>query len=214
MLSDDLTTKALIGAAESADPGEIGYLALSGKVELAVRDRMVWWLAQQVAEQADLVVVREWRRVDLAVVTSEAVPVLLVEGKAHYHFDTMRPRVGGYVDAVAADLVALSRWPDATAAAVVLSTHVGTRVDGPLRTNGVVKYAGGTNRFLRRHDDDPAVTLAAGRTAIGSAYGELGVLDGPVTIADTRVAGIDVVVDGWVIRPPFGGAAAARPVEP
>ena len=97
---------------------------------------------------------------------------------------------------------------------------------GAIVRDGIVLMPGGKGVFptltveenLRLagwiHDDDPAATLAAGRTAIGAAYGELGVLDGPVTIADTRVAGIDVVVDGWVIRPPFGGAAAARPVGP
>ena len=205
MIREDVVAVALAEAAQSAEPGEIGYMALSGKVELAVRDRMAWWFAKNLARDAGLVAVREWRRVDLALVTQQAEPVLLMEGKAHYHFDTMRPRIGGYVDRVAADLASLMRWPQAIPAAFALSTHIGTRIDGPLRTGGVVKYAGGTNRFLRLHDDDPEAALSTGRDRITKAYEEVGAVHGPLNVADTAVLGIDIVVDGWVITPTPAG---------
>jgi hypothetical protein len=74
---------ALRGIAEAADTGELTHLAATSKIEHYVRDRMARWLTNTLADDS-VFVVREWRRVDLAVIKNgdPGSPLLLIEGKA------------------------------------------------------------------------------------------------------------------------------------
>ena len=72
--------RELAALAASFQTNELAFLALTGKAELAVRDRLAWALytALSVAP-ADLLVAREWRRSDLVVLKSEVhSPALMI----------------------------------------------------------------------------------------------------------------------------------------
>src|SRR5438105_184489 len=69
-------------AAASFDPGELAYLALTSKVEHAVRDRLAWALSKR-----GHCVAREWRRTDLAVLDEAGDPRAALEAKATYTHD-------------------------------------------------------------------------------------------------------------------------------
>lgn len=196
-----LVADALRGAAAAADPGEIAHLAVTGKIEHHVRDRMAWWLTTHLDRQ-EVIVVREWHRVDLAVVSNSnpVGPLLLVEGKAHYHFDAFDARFDRYVEWVTRDLDRLASWPDATPAAVVLSTHIGSEV--PVHLAGkVIKYGGAANRLLARFSGDPAAARKAMLEQIDGEYSAVGRTVGPITVADGVAWGLDIRIDGWIIDP-------------
>lgn len=66
------------------EPGELAYLALTSKPELAIRDRLAWVLVKRGHR-----VVREWReRCDLAVLGEDGEPLAVLESKASYGHDT------------------------------------------------------------------------------------------------------------------------------
>ena len=65
---------------------ELAYLALTSKIELPFRDRLAFRLHKDFAAHEEVVVSREWDRVDLAVLRG-AQPKVLIELKAMYSFD-------------------------------------------------------------------------------------------------------------------------------
>lgn len=198
----NLVVAALRGAAEAFAPEELAHLALTGKVELAVRDRMVWWLARNL-DTPGLMAVREWSRVDLAVVDSHdpAAPVLAVEGKAFYHFDAAsRSGLAAYTGKVRRDLVSLARWPRARGAVVLLSTHINDPVDRTI-ADRIVKYASGTNRLLAAHGGDGAAARAQAEASVAAAFGLMGRVHGPLVVGEGSPWGMGVAVVGWVVQP-------------
>lgn len=68
---------------------ELAFLALTSKIEGAVRDRLAYGLHGEVGHQDGRLVCREWKRRDLAVIRSGDAE-LLVEFKAYYTFDILR----------------------------------------------------------------------------------------------------------------------------
>ncbi|MFE5011829.1 hypothetical protein ACFRJ3_45880 [Streptomyces sp. NPDC056696] len=48
-ITADLLEKALLAAADSCAPGELAYLALTSKPELAIRDRLAWVLHRRLS---------------------------------------------------------------------------------------------------------------------------------------------------------------------
>ena len=80
----DVLLQGLADAGTSFERGELAYLAVTSKVELPVRDRFAWELHRRL-EDRSLLVAREWRRVDLAVVR-EGDAVVVIESTALYAF--------------------------------------------------------------------------------------------------------------------------------
>lgn len=74
-----------IGAMSGIEPDDLSYLALTGKVELPVRDQMAIWCQRQFP---DLVVAREWNRHDL-VLLADAMPRVVIEGKLWASFNVL-----------------------------------------------------------------------------------------------------------------------------
>jgi hypothetical protein len=66
------------------------YLMLTSKVELPIRDLIAWRLHERL--DPDYIVSREWKRCDLAILSKEGSPLLLIEFKACYHFDLYREK--------------------------------------------------------------------------------------------------------------------------
>jgi hypothetical protein len=65
---------------------ELAYLALTQKVEHAVRDKLAYLLHLSLEDKPSLLVCREWLRADLAIIQHED-PLLVLEAKAIYSFD-------------------------------------------------------------------------------------------------------------------------------
>jgi len=90
---------------ETFYPDELAYLALTSKIELPVRDRLAYRLSRRFPE---LLIAREWYRCDLAILSEEAVPLLLLEAKALYTFDMVGEPAGTWIarypDKVKADI--------------------------------------------------------------------------------------------------------------
>lgn len=138
------------------------FLALTGKVELQVRDLLAWQLQVDYCNSHGLVAAREYQRCDLAVLDG-AVPVALLEAKALYVFDLVTPAtLKEYVGALKADadkarsLAHQLGHPQARLALLVLTTHFGGEVGSDqLRW---VKYGKAHNQVLRRIEKQGSVS--------------------------------------------------------
>ena len=172
-------------------PNELGFLALTSKVERPICDRLAFSLSTRVKDSC--LVAREWSpsRVDLAVLFREAPhsPRMLLEVKAWYTFNL----VGRTVDRVVGDakddrtkLLGLAGLPSAAQLFVlVVATHP-LSVIGPDLAQ-VAKYwpapsraitrMGSANEVGRRANDNLAPKLRelgavhAGTIEAGEAYG-------------------------------------------
>lgn len=199
----DLVAKAVQGVADAADAGELAHLAATSKVEHCVRDRMAWWLTRALSDDP-VFVVREWRRVDLAVVGDgdPVTPRLLIEGKALYHFDIQDDGAERYASLVRRDLTTRrDKWPTAKVVAVVLSTHIGSDIPPRLVHGGIVGYARQANQLLRAFDGDADAAREAMLGRATQTFSTLGRTIGPLTVATGTAWGVDIAVDGWVIEP-------------
>jgi hypothetical protein len=192
----DVLLQGLEDAGTSFEPGELAYLAVTSKVELPVRDRFAWELHRRLKDRS-LLVAREWRRADLAVVR-DGDAVVIIEGTALYAFDLLRePGLHKYRAKVTGDLAkAAALAPHADAYALVLCTHVLGEI-APQLKRWVVKYSSGIIGAAKSHGD-------AGQEAVRqSLRGELNQL-GPSDyrqMPSGSVWGLDVVVDAWLVGP-------------
>ena len=134
-------------------PDELAYLALTQKVEHAVRDKLAFKLHQRLSSASpEALVCREWLRADLAVLRDDK-PVLILEAKAVYTFDIVKQGAQHPFPAlVAADLEKAAAWasaaPDGSPLetfALVIATHLHTAPGAKYRQ--AVKYFGGVTKY-------------------------------------------------------------------
>jgi hypothetical protein len=205
----DLLETALLAAAGSYASGELAYLALTSKPELAIRDRLSWALQSRLAGH---VVAREWAapgvargRTDLAILDAGGRRALaLVEAKAAYSFDFVRleQRSGqDYRARVAKDLLKAriaAGEQQADLYGLVLLTHP---VGVPANLPRVIKYLPEIRRSLRYRTPEELQTLAS-ETAQAHFEGlgplRTGSLDGG------EAFGVRTLVNYWLIGPVSG----------
>lgn len=192
----DSVFAALPEAARDLGDDRLAFLALTSKPELQVRDALAWTLYQQL--DADLVVSREWKRTDLAIVDSEGAPRLLLEAKAMTTFDVVSHKTldkfMGYLASDYAKATQLAQ--DGTAIILLLLvTHIADPVPGSL--SSVVKYSPAINASLRRR---PATELQTQARTI--LIGELQQFDQhvrEVALTNGVAFGIRCGVTGYLI---------------
>lgn len=121
-------------ASISPDPDELAYLALTSKPEAQIRDRLAYRLHRQLADR-DVIVAREWKRTDLAILDRAEKPLALVEAKALLSADLLYDRrIEKWHARVRADIDKASECakeahaPDAEIYALVIATNVLTEV--------------------------------------------------------------------------------------
>lgn len=191
--------QALEAAASTFAPGELAYLALTSKVELPLRDRLAWSLSTQLP---DLVVAREWKYTDLAILDQTATAIALVEATALYSFDVATPdraNVRKYRDKVEADIAkafALLHGHQAAVFALVLVTHPMDAL--PLDLDGVIKYRTLIQAALNRAT--PERIRAGARATLASALDPLG----PATLGSLMAGtafGVRVIIDYRIVGP-------------
>ena len=120
---------------------ELAYLALTSKPEFVIRDAIAFQLYRQLKSQG-LLVAREWRRSDIAVLENDA-PAAIIELKSMYTFDASK---AGYQRAVVADVEKARRVAnqETQVFALLLVTHPSGGVD--TKFSNVVKYIDALNK--------------------------------------------------------------------
>lgn len=152
-MTDDLRAvllDGLRGLDQRFRPGELAYLALTSKVELPLRDRLAFGLHERLWPEA--VVAREHPvRTDLAILTPDGAPRLLLEAKAFYSFDAARdPEWNKYRQRVVDDVAKAHRVAIESTEVFALAIVTHPLVVG--RTPpGVIKYEPGVAHALMTH---------------------------------------------------------------
>lgn len=188
-------------AIASFAPDELAYLALTGKPELALRDRIAFQLHTSPQTTANRwTVSREYRRIDLAVLRENGLAAAVIEMKCAYSFDAvLAPQQERLRSALRGDLEKC-RGSSFSAASdsygLLAITHPLARV--PTRLFGTVKYAPKINRLFDRREDMGAVATAATAFACEAFGNGARVLDLPVTAGSAF--GIPVEVLWFVVE--------------
>lgn len=198
-ITAEYLAQALEDAASSFAPGELAYLALTSKVELPLRDRLAWSLYTQLP---DLIVTREWKKTDLAILDRSGTPLALIEAKALYTFDVVTPEranVGKYKRRVEDDIAksfTLLEGRPASVFALVLVAHPKSLPSAGIE--GALKYQSGIKSALKRsHEQD---VRAGARSTFSAALEPLGqALHGSLT--GGTAFGVSVDVDYSIIGP-------------
>lgn len=182
---------------DSFAPGELAYLALTGKVELPMRDRLAWSLQTD----DEWVIAREWKRMDLALLDkSDLTPVAIVQAKLMGLLDaaTITPEFDFRVF-IPHDIEKarpLAR-PDTELYELVFAQHA----DRPCEPSwaSVIKYRDLYQRRLRAHGT-AEVIHDVGLEVLRSALPEFGPVESGCIRAG-RCFEIDVMLYWWLIGP-------------
>ena len=181
-------------------PNEFAYLALTQKIEHAIRDRLAFSLHEALAGDPSLLVCREWFRRDLAVVQADK-PRLILEAKAIYTFDIINegaehpfPRL------VADDLAKAAEWAsDAPEShpletlALVVATHPHSQPGRQYKQ--AVKYFGGVSRYASE-----SLSFDEASERLSQRMGAFRQVHGVPAFAGTAF-GIDVSIYAWLFAP-------------
>jgi hypothetical protein len=188
---------SLSGVAASFDPDELAYLAVTSKVELPLRDRLAWLLHQELSPE--LIVAREWRRADLAVLRGPEA-LAQVEAKAMYSFDVLSD-VGrqAYVQKLLSDAAKMHALaPGSDTYLLALVTDVAGDIPVVLRKH-VIKYSAGIRKAALSAGDAGPVSSARTKW-----LAELATFTADVqheSLAGGSVWGLDVTVDAFLVGP-------------
>jgi hypothetical protein len=180
--------------------GHLAYLALTGKVENLLRDKLAIRLHCDPLN-SEFRVAREWKHRDIAIL-NDGAPVALIEFKASYSFDAvLHPNDPWFVKEMKDDIRKASRVSLlATELYLVLfSTHIhSAQFD---RHVGIVKYAAQIQKAAKLFENAEllrSASVAKVATALEAA-GFPHVATG--AIPGGEAWGIGVVVDYWLCVP-------------
>lgn len=150
------------------EENELAYIALTGKVELCLRGRLVWRLQTRLFPLG-LLVAREWtrkkRRIDAAILEDDKL-VALLEFKAMVTFDCteVHSEPQQYPRLMLEDIVKMKQTASVNTFlySILFATH-------PLRPipdayKRIVKYAGRMNKALRMYNNSQKVLETCDRT--------------------------------------------------
>lgn len=199
---DKALSVALTRTEKSFSENELAYLIVTSKIELPFRDRLAFNLHQQ---SQDWRVAREWKRIDLAILTPCGNPVALLEAKAMYMFDPLLTGSHYMTLTINDEQKALkSAQPDTQVYSLLLSAHLHSEIGKDLI--GVTKYSTTHNRFVKRHGSAETIRELArakireelkGRTLIAHNSFSAG-----------KAFGIEASLDYWLIKHSREGATA------
>lgn len=210
-VSGDQLAECLEAAAASFAPGELAYLALTSKIERPLQDRLAWCLHNRLP---GLVVSREWRTTDIAVLSARAEsPLVLLEAKAMYSFDVAwehRASASAYPRLMQQD-IAKARALDPHGRADVYALGLVTHPHGsPRNLPGVIKYLDHINRALNTASPEDlqlmsAATMRQALTPLGQVRS--GNLPGGTAF------GAEVTIGYWLVGPAHPPAPRAADVN-
>ena len=144
---DDLLEATIDSVGASFGPDELAFLALTSKPEQHFRDRIAYSLFKKLEDDCVLVC-REWKRTDLAVLNaSDQQPLILLELKWMYSMNAWTERVD-YHNAVLEDEAKALRLASATTSVYTLLLATHPRQAIPPQYWSAMKYASDVNRYL------------------------------------------------------------------
>lgn len=193
----EIVVRSLGSLEKEFQPNELAYLALTTKIELPLRDRWAFSLYRELGDS--LIVSREWKRTDLAILRGQS-PQVLIELKAMYSFDAALDRGGisGYTDAMSRDAKKARILAETTTEiyTVLLATHpVGTV---STEMNGAIKYIPGINKAVKRFGSAVKVRSIA-REAVNNKLRDRNlIMCGSLTRG--RAFNLEVFIDYWVVK--------------
>lgn len=180
---------------------ELGYLALTTKIELPLRDRWAFSLHKTLGPKG-YCIAREWNagsrsRIDLAILKRQ-VPMVLVELKAMYTFDAVsdKCRHVDFVGKLSTDIERASQvGGDPQVYGVLLAAHPEKEIDGSY--HGIVKYPDPINRAIRQQGGCDQVKARA-MASVEHAITGLGKIDSG-ELHGGQVFGVGVSVLWWLL---------------
>jgi len=198
-VSGEQLAEWLEAAAASFTPGELAYLALTSKIERPLQDRLAWVLHTRLP---GLVVSREWRATDIAILSAGAQsPLVLLEAKAMYSFDVAwehRAGATAYPRLMRRD-IAKARALDPHGAADVYALALVTHPHGrPPTLPGVIKYLDRINRALSAGSPEDLQLMSA--ATMRQALAPLGQVQSGNLPGGTAF-GVKVTIGYWLVGP-------------
>jgi hypothetical protein len=194
---DEEFRETLARVGDEFQTNELAYLATTTKIELPLRDRLAYILHRQF-EPHGVLVAREWRRTDLAMLTPDGNPICLVELKAMYTFDAFGENLYFFTRAMTADeqKARLLAARDTLVYTLLLATHLDGSVEP--RFSGIVKYDRGINRGVAAHGSAQALQEVAVQN-VRSALAERDVVaEGTLPGGEAFGRRVDVLY--WLVR--------------
>lgn len=194
---EKILVETIAGMGDAFAPNELAYLASTTKIELPFRDRLAYLLHRRL-ESDKLHVVREWRRVDLAILDASGSPVCLLELKAMYTFDAIGSSVEPFIAAMAADEEKASRLAVRGTAVytMLLASHRSGAVNPELHE--MVKYHGGINKAIIQHGSAAALRQLAEDSVQAALAGRDIAAAGAITGGDGFGHQVDILY--WLVR--------------
>ena len=200
MMLEDRLVETLRTIGEDFQENELAYLALTGKVENPFRDRLAFKLHRNLSPE--VVVAKEWRRVDIAILRSE-VPLALIELKAMYTFDPLiRGDKEKFMKGLEGGIARYEKlaFTETAMYGLFLATHPRQEIQKPDGESWVIKYRHDINRAIQRDGGVETVQRKCRETVESYFHGK-GTEIKYVTLRGGRAFGTDVDVDCWFVGP-------------
>jgi hypothetical protein len=179
---------------------ELAYLALTSKVEMPIRDKLAFMLHQRLGD--DLIVSREWKRVDLVVSGKDDQKCkVMIELKNFYTFDVLNDRMRSiFKKQVEHDIVKLKKFDqkgEVDKYTIILVTHPKSFIPQEL-AHPIIKYSPGVNTWFKRSFQEQEIKKLASKL-IDEEYQEYEkVSNGCVFCGEAFGIGVDVLY--WIHR--------------
>lgn len=194
---EKILTESLFSIEHEFKSNELAYLALTSKIEQPLRDRWAFSLYRKISTV--LVVSREWRRTDLAILDSTG-PKALIELKAMYTFDAALDKkgIGGYSQDMKNDELKAKKLASDTTEiyTVLLATHPKSIV--PVKYERIIKYRAGINKAIKVFNSSGIVKEVAIEAIEKKFKGENIVANG--CLKGGEAFGISTDVLFWILK--------------
>lgn len=177
---------------------ELAYLAITSKSEHPFRDRLAYLLHKRY-EADGYAVCREWKHIDLAVLSPNGREVCLVEIKFMYTGDILYPDSGYKFEILTRNDMNKARRVASDATVAVYSLLIAVNPSNTFEErNTVVKYRGKIAKALRKHVTGAQVRAEAVKAVREKFAGRNIVHEGEVP--GGAVFGSEVTVLFWLVR--------------
>lgn len=174
---------------------ELAYLALTSKIELPIRDRLAYSLYRLFGNGDDVLVAREWQRIDLAIIADQR-PRLLLEAKAMYILNIWDGYRDKLLNSVRKDLADLkSKYSDERVEKLLLVLATDC-ADCPAKNmDDAIKYSSHIRRYDKVRRSENEVHGAAKKMFAEFEHFSSG------KIAGGRAFGMEASVYYWLFGP-------------
>lgn len=146
---EKILTETIKQVGRTFNENELAYLSLTSKIELPFRDKWAFELHKLL--KPDIVVSREWKRTDLALIR-DSKPMALIELKAMATFDALLPKqIYKFLNWMKDDVSKLNKLlsEETEVYTVLLACNPHSIIDKEY--DGIIKYRTGINTALKKN---------------------------------------------------------------